>query len=87
MKPDKTSYLGNMKLEMKSKEKSSRLSQSNSISEVSVKRQLSNTGVEYGSEMQIGNKPDNVAYYGDVRSEEKSSRPFSLSNSSICSDD
>ncbi|XP_021807134.1 uncharacterized protein LOC110751022 [Prunus avium] len=66
--------------------KSSEPEKRDSIGEVSTKRQSSNTDV-YASEMQTAKKPDNISYFGDMRSEEKSSRPASQSNSSFGSDD
>ncbi|KAL6274535.1 hypothetical protein ACE6H2_025227 [Prunus campanulata] len=50
------------------------------IGEVSTKRQSSNTDV-YASEMQTGRESDSVSYFGDMGSEEKSSRRSSQSNS------
>ncbi|KAH0970668.1 hypothetical protein GBA52_022824 [Prunus armeniaca] len=60
--------------------KSSEPEKRDSIGEVSTKRQSSNTGV-YASEMQTGRESDNVSYFGDMGSEEKSSRHSSQSNS------
>ncbi|KAM1062053.1 hypothetical protein ACFX14_026333 [Malus domestica] len=84
VKPDNISHFDNARSEEKSSRPSSH---SNSMGEVSTKRQSSNTDVTYGSEMQTGNTPANMSYFGGMRSEEKSSRPSSLSNSSFGSED
>ncbi|KAI5320250.1 hypothetical protein L3X38_039958 [Prunus dulcis] len=60
--------------------KSSEPEKRDSIGEMSTKSQSSNTDV-YASEMQTGRESDNVSYFGDMGSEEKSSRHSSQSNS------
>ncbi|ONH97850.1 hypothetical protein PRUPE_7G214200 [Prunus persica] len=60
--------------------KSSEPEKRDSIGEVSTKRQSSNIDV-YASEMQTGRESDNVSYFGDMGSEEKSSRRPYQSNS------
>ena len=63
-----------------SQNKSSEPEKRDFTDEVRTKRQSSNANV-HASKMQSGAKPDNILHFGNVRSEEKSSRPSSQSNS------
>ncbi|XP_004288917.1 PREDICTED: mucin-5AC [Fragaria vesca subsp. vesca] len=57
-----------------------------SLGKVSMKRQSGNFVDMHASEMQAAIKPENIPYFGDIRSEKKSSRTSSPSSSSVVSD-
>ncbi|KAM5547459.1 putative secreted beta-glucosidase adg3 [Rosa sericea] len=56
------------------------------LDKVSMKRQSGNSEDMHASEMQAAIKPENIPYFGDIRSEKKFSRTSSPSNSSAGSD-
>ncbi|PRQ46793.1 putative vacuolar protein sorting-associated protein Ist1 [Rosa chinensis] len=56
------------------------------LDKASMKRQSGNSEDMHASEMQTAIKPENIPYFGDIRSEKKSSRTSSPSNSSVGSD-
>lgn len=70
-----------------SRKNSSELENSNSLGELSVKKQSSNSGLEIVNEPNDRMKSENVDNIGDVRIRKQSSRASSHSHSSTSSDD
>ncbi|XP_075643423.1 uncharacterized protein LOC142614732 isoform X3 [Castanea sativa] len=66
---------------------SSELDNSDSVGEVSVKKQSSNNKVEFVSDLNDGMKSEKFDYVGDVRIRKQSSRASSHSHSSTSSDE
>ena len=66
---------------------SSELENSDSVGEVSVKKQSSNNKVEFVSDLNDGMKSEKIDYVGDVRIRKQSSRASSHSHSSTSSDE
>ncbi|KAL4652631.1 hypothetical protein ACB092_01G246000 [Castanea dentata] len=66
---------------------SSELENSDSVGEVSVKKQSSNNKVEFVSDLNDGMKSEKFDYVGDVRIRKQSSRASSHSHSSTSSDE